>query len=251
MKIGIMAALQNEMESLFPELKCTKKETVGLRTFCEGELFGVPVVLVLSRVGKVAAAATATRLIDTYGVTEVLFTGVAGAIDPRLKLGDMVVGTEFVQHDLDARPIWPRYEIPYLGVTRIHADPTRSGQVQEACTRFLKDEFLKAISENHRNEFGLHAPKVYSGLIASGDSFFSSKKQVSDLREALPDVLCVEMEGAAVAQVCYEYKIPFSILRTISDSADESAHIDFQKFVKAVATIYSHNVLKLVIQAGA
>jgi adenosylhomocysteine nucleosidase len=247
MKIGIMAAMSEEIDTLFADLKCTKKETVGLRSYCEGELFGVPVVLVFSRWGKVAAASTVTHLIDSYGVTEVLFTGVAGAIDPRLKLGDMVIGTELIHHDLDARPIFAKHEVPLLGVSRMATDSKWSRRLQDACSKFLSDEFFSEISECHREEFNLHAPKVYTGLIASGDSFFSSKQQVADLREALPDVLCVEMEGAAVAQVCHEYGIPFSILRTISDSADESAHIDFPRFVKAVSSIYSHGVLRRVI----
>jgi adenosylhomocysteine nucleosidase len=247
MKIGIMAAMSEEIDTLFGDLKFTKKETVGLRTYCEGELFGVPVVLVFSRWGKVAAASTVTRLIDSYGVTEVLFTGVAGAIDPRLKLGDMVIGTELIHHDLDARPIFSRHEVPLLGISRMKTDEQRSERLKMACSTFLNEDFSSEISESHRNEFKLHSPTVYTGLIASGDSFFSSKQQVADLREELPDVLCVEMEGASVAQVCHEYGIPFSILRTISDSADESAHVDFPKFVKAVSSIYSHNVLRRAI----
>jgi adenosylhomocysteine nucleosidase len=249
MKIGIMAAMSEEIDTLFGHLKCTKKESVGLRNYCEGELFGVPVVLVFSRWGKVAAASTATRLIDSYGVTEVLFTGVAGAIDPRLKLGDIVIGTELIHHDLDARPIFSRHEVPLLGVSRMATDSKRASGLQEACRRFLADEFFSEISETHRNEFKLHAPTVYTGLIASGDSFFSSRQQVADLREVLPDALCVEMEGASVAQVCHEYGVPFSILRTISDSADESSPIDFPKFVKAISSIYSFGVLKRALNA--
>jgi adenosylhomocysteine nucleosidase len=100
------------------------------------------------------------------------------------------------------------------------------------------------IDEQDLMEFNISQPKLFIGDIASGDQFFSTNEQKQSLNSQLPNVLCVEMEGAAVAQVCYEYEIPFSIIRTISDVADETAHIDFPSFIKKISSKYAAEIIK-------
>lgn len=182
-----------------------------------------PVILALAGVGKVAAATTATMLIERYQVKRIVFTGVAGAVAAHVNVGDVVVGSSYLQHDMDASPLFPRFEIPYTGISRFAGDPQLIAMILEA----ISADFKPAISPKPL--------KIYQGLIISGDRFVSSTQEVQTLRAALPDALCVEMEGAAVAQVCHDYKIPFTAVRSISDKADDSAHLDFPQFVRDVA----------------
>src|SRR5215469_12323527 len=133
MPIGIMAAMQEEIGTLSKELPA-ESEVVddGQRTYHSGPLWGTPMVVVFSRWGKVAAASTATHLISDFGVAEILFTGVAGAARPGLKVGDVVVGARLWQHDMDARPLLPRYEIPLLGRSSFASDEKRRDQLLQA-----------------------------------------------------------------------------------------------------------------------
>jgi adenosylhomocysteine nucleosidase len=124
---------------------------------------------------------------------------------------------------MDASPIFPRFEIPYTGISRFHGNTALIAMILEA----LRADSIKA---NGPNPF-----KIHQGLIISGDRFVSSSAEVQTLRNALPDALCVEMEGAAIAQVCHDYQIPFAAVRSISDKADDNAHVDFPKFVSEVA----------------
>jgi adenosylhomocysteine nucleosidase len=182
-----------------------------------------PVVLALAGVGKVAAATTATMLIERFKVRRIIFTGVAGAVASHVNVGDVVVGSEYLQHDMDASPLFPRFEIPYTGISRYRGDAKLIAMILEA----LREDFMPATS--------LKPFQIHQGLIISGDRFVSSSSEVQALRNALPDALCVEMEGAAIAQVCHDYQIPFAAIRSISDKADDTAHVDFPKFVNEVA----------------
>jgi adenosylhomocysteine nucleosidase len=203
------------------------------RAFWLGELHGQPVVLALSRIGKVAAATTATTLIEAFGVQRLIFTGVAGGIGPGVQVGDVVVAQEFVQHDMDASPLFPRYEIPLYGRERF------------ACDALLVRVLLDA-TRCGLQQLGLPAT-VHQGLIASGDRFVSAAEEARLLHATLSEAghapLAVEMEGAAVAQVCHDYGIPYAAMRTISDRADDAAHVDFPKFVSEVASRYALAIL--------
>jgi len=225
--IGILAAMPEEIHSLMSALKASRVERVGLRDYHIGQLHGVDCVMVYSRIGKVAAASTATQLMDRFKVSEVLFTGLAGGVGSHVRRGDIVVGSELIQHDLDASPIFPKHEVPLLGVTRFKTDPSKTERLLHAARTFAASRGVQ----------------VHSGLIASGDQFFSSAEAVARLRTALPDTLCVEMEGAAVAQICHEHGVPFSIVRTISDSANEDAATDFPKFLREVAGPYALGIV--------
>ncbi|GIZ53133.1 5'-methylthioadenosine/S-adenosylhomocysteine nucleosidase [Noviherbaspirillum aridicola] len=223
--------------------------TRGMRDYTSGRLWGMDCVCVLSRIGKVAAAATVSTLIERFGVTHVLFTGVAGSVDKRVKVGDIVVADALVQHDMDARPLFPRFEIPLLGQERFASDLHLTDSVALAAGEFLAAG-LGGIGESDRAAFGLDRPSVHRGLIASGDEFIHRGERHAALRQAFPDLLAVEMEGAAVAQVCFEFGLPFAVIRTISDGADEGAPLDFMQFIERVAARYAYGIVERYCASG-
>jgi adenosylhomocysteine nucleosidase len=244
-RIGIIGAMPEEIAGIADILDERKETQHGGRIYYTGILYGIKAVLVFSRWGKVAAATTVTTLILEFKISHVYFTGVAGALSPALRVGDVVVATRLIQHDMDARPLIPQYEIPLLGKTYFETDL----QQYKLCTNAVNNVFNnlalhQAISTEDLTIFNIKQPSLHTGDIASGDKFIARKSQQFALTTSLPNVLCVEMEGAAVAQVCYEYNIPFSIIRTISDSADEQAHFDFPNFIKKVAGVYSLLIIK-------
>ena len=249
MTIGIMSAMTEENAKLVAEMGDAAEVTEkGLRIYNRGPLWGVPTVVVFSRWGKVAAATTATYLIAEFNVDEIIFTGVAGGADPELGIGDVVIATALYQHDMDARPLFARHEIPLIAKTAFETDIARRSQAQQAAQRFLSNELASQIDAKILREFGISKPKVIEGEIASGDRFIADKAITHELKSRLPKVACVEMEGAAVAQVCYEYGVPVTVIRTISDSADEAAVIDFPRFIATVASTYSHGILEQLIR---
>ena len=155
-----------------------------------------------------ASASTVTSLIDNADVNLILFTGVAGAISADLKIGDVVIGNQLAQHDLDARPLYSRYEVPQLGVDHFPAEPEYVRLAIKSAERYLSVDLATEthagmIEANVLAEFGITRPKVRAGLIVTGDQFIADSALRDRLKTNLPDALCVEMEGAAVAQVCY------------------------------------------------
>jgi adenosylhomocysteine nucleosidase len=216
---------------------------VGSRDFWIGELDGRQVVLVLSRVGKVAAAATAAALASRFGTSAIVFTGVAGALSPQVAIGDVVVSAEFLQHDMDASPLFPRWEIPLTGIARFAADAALAEGLAGSARDVLMNP-TSLVEDAVMHAFGLAAPRVHTGLIVSGDRFVSTAAESGVLRSALPDALAVEMEGAAVAQVCHEWGIPFAAVRIISDRADDAASIDFPRFIAEVESRYSVAIIR-------
>lgn len=241
MPIGIMSAMHEEIHLLHEQMEVESEIVLGMRTYFIGKLCGKDVVVVFSRWGKVAAASTATALIVEFGVDEIIFSGVAGGLDKRLNIGDIVIGESLIQHDMDATPIFSKYEIPLMDKTYFDSDKTISQRLTSAANKYLAENKL---DNELTEEFGLHSPTIYIGNIASGDRFISDNAEIERFRSELPDVLCVEMEGAAVAQICYEYGVPFGIVRTISDSANDDAHIDFIRFVDKVASHYTSGILE-------
>lgn len=240
-----MSAMPEEIAGVVDLLSEREEIIKGMRTYYTGTINDIPTVVVFSRWGKVAAATTVTNLILDFNISELIFTGVAGAISHKLNIGDIVIGNQLVQHDLDARPMISQFEIPLLGMTHLRSPGIQINIAYKVITDLLANKHLHAIlSDEELNEFGIRNPKVFIGEIASGDKFFSSNKDKQQLQTILPNALCVEMEGAAVAQVCYEYGIPFTVIRTISDSADDNSHIDFQSFIKHIASKYSVEIIK-------
>lgn len=242
---GIMGAMPEETAGIVHLMGGMQEHTIGMRTYYAGTLNGIKTVVVFSRWGKTAAAATVSTLILEFGVTELIFTGVAGAISPTLNIGDIVVARRLIQHDMDARPIMTKYEIPLLGKTWFDCDEQLYAAATKAVSNVLENKHLhELISDAELQQFGITNPKLHTGDIASGDQFFADNEQKEKLAKELPSVLCVEMEGAAVAQVCYEYNVPFVVIRTISDTADEHSAIDFPSFINSISAKYSTAVVK-------
>ena len=248
---AILSALPQEQHGLIELLQHPRKLSHAGREFWQGDLQGQPVVLALSRIGKVAAATTATALIERFGVRRMVFTGVAGGMGAGVKVGDVVVAKDFMQHDLDVSPLFPRYEVPFYGKTRFDSDAALTALLFEAACRALESEHAKGRESLATHRFP--AACVHQGLIASGDRFVSGANESCALLAALAsaghEVLAVEMEGAAVAQVCLDYGVPFAAVRTISDRADDSAHVDFQRFVNEVARRYAHAIIQQLLSS--
>lgn len=247
--IGIMGAIPQEINGVVNLLSNKEEHEIGQRHYYTGELNNQKVVVVYSRVGKVAAATTVSTLILEFKITELIFTGVAGGIHADVKIGDIVLGQSMIQHDMNAQPLFPAYEIPMLGKAYFEADSSQLQVATTAILDLLEEQHLhKVISEDDLNKFNIHTPQLHTGLIGSGDLFFSTNSQKEKLKQNLPEVLCVEMEGAAVAQVCYEFEIPFIIIRTISDDADDHSTIDFNSFIEKISNVYSIEIIKNIIK---
>ena len=243
MAIGIISAMQEEMQTLLDNLQEPVATTKGMRTYYHGKLFNVDIVLVFSRWGKVASATTATQLINDYAVDEIIFTGVAGAISKEVHIGDIIIGKHLYQHDVDASPLYKKFEVPLLHKIYFETSLSHREKLYQATRAFI-NSYTDFIHAEKAHSFQIIDPKVIIGDIASGDQFLSETNATESLSSELPTVLCVEMEGAAVAQVCFEYDIPFSIIRIISDKANDNAHIDFPLFAKEVASHYALGILQ-------
>lgn len=226
MRTAIVSAMHQELAAVLALMPDEHRQTVGGRDYWVGHLHGQDVVAVLSRIGKVAAATTATALIERFGVSRILFTGVAGGLGRNVQRGDVVVAQSFLQHDLDASPIFPRYEVPLYGTSRFATDPALTARLQRAVQQALP------------------GTRVHQGLVVSGDRFVASSAESHTLQQALPDALAVEMEGAAFAQVCHDYGVPLAAVRTISDRADDAATGDFLQFIQEVASRHSAAIVE-------
>jgi adenosylhomocysteine nucleosidase len=154
-----------------------------------------------------------------------------------VNVGDVVIARQFLQHDMDASPIFPRWEMPGYGHSTLACDGAMTERLAQAATSAVRS----GIVASHASA------RVHQGLIASGDQFVGSRQASDRLRTELQAaghaVLAVEMEGAAVAQTCFDYGVPFAAMRTISDRADDSAHVDFSEFVRSVASRYAQQVV--------
>ena len=227
----------------------TDKTTVKIanREFVVGKIGNVRCVVAFSKWGKVAATITATLLIQEFGVTDLLFIGTAGALAADLKVGDIVISKRLVQHDLDARPIISRFELPLLNRVYIDSDPELTELAGRAVGNLINKGVVNMVGEQAVKDFNL-APTLHFGDIASGDQFINSDEKRNEILGLLPDVKCVEMEGAAVAQVCLEFGVPFTVIRTISDTADHNARIDFGKFIIEVANAYSRAIVSEIMR---
>lgn len=216
-KIGIIGAMELEVDTLkshLTDLKITKKANME---FNEGTLNGVPVVVVRSGIGKVNAGICVQILADLFEVTHVINTGVAGSLRAELDIGDILVSTDAIQHDMDVQVFgYQPGEVPQLGVREFVADADMVAKAKASCEKVNPD---------------IH---VSCGRVVSGDQFISSKEVKARLIETF-DGYCAEMEGAAIAQASYLNNLPFVILRAISDKADDSAEMDYPTFERKAA----------------
>ena len=181
--LGVMAALPQELGDLVEAMRAesgVRTVTHGRRDYHLGTVHGAPCVVTLARIGKVAAAATVSALIHVFDVEAVVFTGVAGGVGREVRIGDVVVADTLVQHDLDASPLFPRFEVPLLGIARFAADQVLADQLAAATERFVAEE-----GEVVAARFGTQLPQVHRGLIISGDQFVASTAAVEALDAAL------------------------------------------------------------------
>ena len=247
-RIALVSAMHEELAAVLARMPDEQKTVVAGREFWVGHWHGHEVVAVLSRIGKVAAATTATTLIERFGVSRIVFTGVAGGLAPQVKVGDVVVARAFMQHDMDASPLFARYEVPLTGMTRFAADALLSDALVAAAPLAMQD-MLATLPPSEWLNLDLSSAQVHQGLIASGDRFVSKTSESRALQRDLPDALAVEMECAAMAQVCHDYGVPLAAVRTISDRADDAAHVDFPRFIQSIASRYSVAVLDRLLSA--
>ena len=242
MTIGIMCAMKEEIDLLHKDIKNASVTTIAGRDFYCGELYGKKAVLVMSRIGKVAAAITATLLLEHFHVDAVVFAGTAGGVDPALNVGDVVVASHSVQHDF-AVPGEP-FRIPMLDISYLESDKALTDTVFGAVSKYAENDMVNEIDPEFLEKFHIEKPKALLGTVASGDQFICEKSKNTWLYENVNNIKCVEMEGAAVAQVCYEWGAPFTIIRVISDSANDSSSVDFNLFIEKAASYFTRGMVR-------
>lgn len=241
MVYGILCAMDEEFGILENEI--AEKEVIECysRRFIKGKIGKSEVVCAVSRIGKVAASFTTAILIEKFKVDAIVFCGIAGGLGNGVKIGDIVIGTECVQHDFYLSDT-DFFRIPLLNISKIPCDRDLSEKCIKASDKFCKGEKSKEITEFFAS-VNVNEPKVHTGIIASGDQFISSDDKRNWLKDNIEGVMCCEMEGAAVAQACFEANVPCAIIRVISDCADSDAEVSFDRFVSA-ASLYSSAIIK-------
>ncbi len=216
-RIGIIGAMDVEVDRLKKEMTDAESFRKAGMDFCVGLLKGKPAAVVRSGIGKVNAAVCTQILIDQFGADRVINTGVAGSLNPQIDIGDIVISTDVVHHDMDAVNFgYPPGQIPQMEVFSFEADAFLSETAQRVCERVNPQI------------------KVFRGRIVSGDQFVADRESKNRI-EGLFHGFCTEMEGAAVAQTAYLNQVPFVILRAISDKADDSAQMDYPTFEQQAA----------------
>ncbi|GAB1671544.1 5'-methylthioadenosine/S-adenosylhomocysteine nucleosidase [Mannheimia haemolytica] len=226
MKIGIIGAMAQEIEILrqvMVEPKVT--ELAGCKIF-EGKINNTRVALLQSGIGKVAAAIGTTLLIQLTQPDMIINTGSAGGLDPDLNVGDILISTEVRYHDVDVTAFG--YEI---------------GQLPANPPTFSPNKQLVELAQKEAKKAGYN---VVSGLICSGDAFINGNDKINQIRQNFPNVVAVEMEAAAIAQVCHGFNLPFVIVRAVSDVADKESHLSFEEFLPLAAEKSSTIVLAML-----
>ena len=247
MKYGILCAMQEEIALLEQDITSENTTHIAGRAYYEGTLYGREVVLAQSRIGKVASASTVTTMLDHFHADCIIFCGTAGGIDPALAVGDVVVADQLVQHDIDTGS--DRFRVPLLNIDYFKTDTRLSADIHKAVEVFIRERMHSDIPQKHLDDFGIRNPKVAVGTIASGDQFICDPAKHHWLAEQLENLKCVEMEGAAVAQVCYEFGIPCAVVRVISDSANDSSSVDFDQFIVEAACHFTRGAVKAFLES--
>ncbi|WP_373898353.1 5'-methylthioadenosine/adenosylhomocysteine nucleosidase [Haloimpatiens sp. FM7315] len=228
MIIGIIGAMDEEIEILLDKLNLRKKDLKGNMEFNCGKLFSKEVVLVRSGIGKVNAAICSQILIDDYNVDIIINVGVAGGVRFDIYPGDIVIGNNLVQYDMDTSAFGDKIgQVPRLDTYDFKCDEKLIDIAKKAC----------AFLEGHN---------YFVGRIVSGDQFINDVDKIKWFNDEFKAYAC-EMEGASIAQVCYLNKVPFVVIRSISDNASNGAHIDYEKF-KIIAVQNSCNILKNMLE---
>ena len=239
--VGLISAMPEEIGEAVKNLTLTKIIKNGDLEIFIGFLKinkNVKITLAWSGWGKVSAARAVTRIISSANDDEpiqiILFSGVAGAAQSFISQWDIVISEKVIQHDMDARPIYKKFVIPAINKDLIISN--------ENWRKWGHKTIQNKLNSSDLESFG----NLYCGTIATGDKFISDKSKLKELDNQIPNILAVEMEGAAVAQVAEQENIPWLILRVISDSADNSADISFTEFVK-IYKFYSWKLIKTLL----
>ena len=211
MRVGIIGAMNEEIIELKKKMESYEEWQEGHALFFSGYFAGHTVILAKSGIGKVNSAIAATLLIQDYKVELLINTGSAGGIDETLRIGDVVVSTELAYHDADATAFGYRY-----------------GQIPQMPARYIVNQQLL---KNTIEAVKLNGQHPVEGLIVTSDSFIADEERVKKIKHHFPDALVSEMEGTAVAQVCYQFDVPFVIVRAVSDTANEEANSNFDEFI--------------------
>lgn len=224
---GVIGAMKEEVEILKQWMDISRTDTIAHAKVYIGTLGSHPIVLVESGIGKVNATLITSLLIDRYDVRMIVNTGVAGALSNELDVTDMVVSTSVVHHDVDAM------EFGYV-----------FGQVPGMPALYDADDKLvdAAVKVLEKNK----TVQGFKGLVASGDSFIADSTQKSSIIGSFPEALAVDMESASIAQTCHQFNVPFIIIRSISDKADQAADMTYEEFLKK-ACINSSEAVKLLL----
>ena len=229
-RIAIMGAMPEEIEPLIAKLEDVSTTLYADNTYYEGRYNGQEVVVAYSKIGKVFASLTATLLLEKFGCDMLLFSGVAGAISEDLKIGDLIIADGLSQHDLDITAFGHPFGYVPEGEVCIPTDPT-----------------LRQIAKDVASQKGI---SLKEGIIATGDQFVADAKRKEWIGKTFgADAL--EMEGAAVAVVCHALRVPFFILRAISDSADMDASFNFDEFLESSAKVSADFILSMVEEIAA
>jgi adenosylhomocysteine nucleosidase len=227
MTIAIIGAMEPEVAILKSKIENRQDIQVADFTFYQGQLNGKDVVLVQSGIGKVASTIATTLIIEKFSPEYVINTGSAGGFDPDLKVGDIAIGNELVHHDVDVTAFSYAFgQVPGMPAT-FSADP-KLVELAETCIAELPDITSKI------------------GLVATGDSFMCDPDRINETRKRFPDMLAVEMEGAAIAQACYQLKTPFLVIRSLSDIAGKESPMSFDAYLEVASKNSSEFLLKLL-----
>ena len=213
--IGIIAAMVPEIEKVKAAMTDKDTRTVSGIEFVSGKLYGKDAVVAKCGIGKVFAALCTQTMILTYAPEYIINIGVGGTLTDRLSIGDIAISSDVVQHDMDTSPLGDPVGL-VSGINIVH---------------FPADERISAGLASAADKLGINR---LIGTVASGDQFIASKERKEFIRTSFGAVSC-EMEGAAVGHVCYVNSVPFAVLRAISDSADDSSHMDYGEFVLLAA----------------
>lgn len=219
LRIGIIGAMDEEIHYMKQALDIYGENNYAKTTFYEGTYANKEVVLCKSGVGKVNAAVVTQLLVDRFNVTHIMFTGVAGALHPELEIGDIVISTSAMQHDIDASALSSDFPQGTIPMFRYESD-------------FAADPSLVDLAEKAAAK--VSGVSVRKGRILSGDQFIASRTLVEKYYQ-LFDGACIEMEGSAVAQTAFLNDVPFVVIRSISDKANGEAAVNFTEFTKHAA----------------
>ena len=223
--IGILCAMREELEPILEKVEVTEVVEHARNRFYKAKFQNKELILAYSKIGKVNSATTATVMIEKFKAQKILFSGVAGAVDEDLKIGDLVIATKTCQHDVD--------------LTVFGYEP---GFIPESKVYFECDENLNSVAKKVAQKLGI---KLKEGIIASGDQFIHSKEKKEWIKKTF-NAVAIEMEGGAVGCVTWTFDVPFFMLRAMSDTAEEGAGIDFDKFLEESSKVSAQFLIEML-----